>query len=272
MARQRQYSHNDHDRENRTPKKDQYARRISMKCINMLINLNEEKEEDNVVDDKKKRVNSATNVLFLLSVWVVCAWFLLLFFFILCVRFKSVNSAHFYYTLIVVTGVETDILRNQTWYAVCNGSNQQQLQQQISLLISLPADFWALQLLAGWLDGCLPACLLLQFFFSFISRAYRSKMETELISWWLWINRKKKYTQNTHCTNDHHDGKEEEEEMSFAHSSKSTHIEHIIHTLLSIHIFNVNFYFIGSKCSFALWFNSFFCAQLTISVSWNVCI
>lgn len=32
-------------------------------------------------------------------------------------------------------------------------------------------------------------------------------------------------------------------------AGKSTHIEHIIHTLLSIHIFNVNFYFIGSKCS-----------------------
>lgn len=51
---------------------------------------------------------------------------LLLFFyiFILFVRFKSVNSAHFYYTLIVVTGVETDILRNQTWYAVSNGSEK----------------------------------------------------------------------------------------------------------------------------------------------------
>lgn len=59
-----------------------------MKCINTLINLNKENVE-NVNDDakgkKKKSIYAAVhNMIF----------------------FKSVNSAHFNYTLIVVTGVE----------------------------------------------------------------------------------------------------------------------------------------------------------------------
>lgn len=100
----------------------------------MLINLNEEKEEDVVDDKEKEEVNSATYVLFLFEclscvclILIIIIFLSFLFFvcvFILSVRFKSVNSAHFYYTLIVVTGVETDILRNQTWYAVSQWLNE----------------------------------------------------------------------------------------------------------------------------------------------------
>lgn len=101
----------------------------------MLINLNEEKEEDVVDDKEKEEVNSATYVLFLFEclscvclILIIIIFFSFLFVcvcvFILSVRFKSVNSAHFYYTLIVVTGVETDILRNQTWYAVSQWLNE----------------------------------------------------------------------------------------------------------------------------------------------------
>lgn len=60
-------------------------------------------------------------------IWIVRAldplshYYYYYYFFYMFILFVE-NSAHFYYTLIVVTGVETDILRNQTWYAVSNGS------------------------------------------------------------------------------------------------------------------------------------------------------
>lgn len=60
-----------------------------------------------------------------------------------------------------------------------------------------------------------------------------------------------KRKEETHSQHSPHSGKEEKS-LARALSGKSTHIEHIIHTLLSIHIFNVNFYFIGSKCSLFL--------------------
>lgn len=60
-----------------------------------------------------------------------------------------------------------------------------------------------------------------------------------------------KRKEETYSQHSPHSGKEEKS-LARALSGKSTHIEHIIHTLLSIHIFNVNFYFIGSKCSLFL--------------------
>lgn len=83
--------------------------------------------------------------------------------YIYSVRFKSVNSAHFYYTLIVVPGVETDILRNQSWYAVRMAQN---------LLSFLPADF------STYYYFYVVFVVVVVLLFFFISRAYRSKMET----------------------------------------------------------------------------------------------
>lgn len=129
---------------------------------------------------------------------------LLFYMFILFVRFKSVNSAHFYYTLIVVTGVETDILRNQTWYAVSNGSQRNAAPNrknhhrthkhtQYTKSESLIADFCcsssssrcvqqSYSLLAfASSDHCLwlLTCSLNGFFVLFhFTCAYRSKMET----------------------------------------------------------------------------------------------
>lgn len=67
-----------------------------MKCINMLINLNEEKEEDVVDDKEKEEVNSATYVLSLFEcLSCVCLILIIIIFFsflFLCVCVHSLRS------------------------------------------------------------------------------------------------------------------------------------------------------------------------------------
>lgn len=189
---------------------DQYVQRISMKCINMLINLNEEKEED-VVDDKTRRRRSEQCYVCALSVEClscVCLILIIIIFFFIFHSLRSFQICKFR-PLLLYTNC---CYRCWNWH-----SSKSDLVCRFQWLIEATTNLYAhflcrwivgavwLWLLAGWRAGRLPAyffILMLWFLFSslFISRAYRTKMETVFVSWWLWIKIKENMNIYTHRT------------------------------------------------------------------------